>query len=114
MCVLIVDDEQPIREFASEVLLDGGHETMLASTADEAAMLLRADASKITYLLTDLHMPESQMTGMGLAKLVQREYPAIKVVLMSGHLSPTEADQLPFLRKPWSIQQLERQIPPRD
>jgi len=62
--VLVVDDEEGIREFVAEALEDDGHVAVRAKDGAEAAARLRAQAFDL--MITDLRMPE--IDGMTLVR----------------------------------------------
>ncbi|WP_032627181.1 response regulator [Pseudomonas syringae] len=107
--VLIVEDEPMIRDFVQEILeFEGGFRTESVENADQALEYLQNHAHEVSLLLTDVRMPGS-MDGIALANLVAGKWPAMPIVVMSGHGTPG-SDQLPpdvlFIAKPWTITQL--------
>ena len=107
--VLIVEDEPMIRDFVQEILeFEGGFRTESVENADQALEYLQNHAHDVSLLLTDVRMPGS-MDGIALANLVACKWPAMPIVVMSGHGTPG-SDQLPpdvlFIAKPWTITQL--------
>ncbi|MGV6395243.1 response regulator [Pseudomonas caspiana] len=107
--VLIVEDEPMIRDFVQEILeFEGGFRTESVENADQALEYLQNHANEVSLLLTDVRMPGS-MDGIALANLVAAKWPAMPIVVMSGHGTPG-SDQLPpdvlFIAKPWTITQL--------
>lgn len=107
--VLIVEDEPTIRDFVQEILeFEGGFRTESVENADQAVEYLQNHADEVSLLLTDVRMPGS-MDGIALANWVAGKWPAMPIVVMSGHGTPG-SDQLPphveFIAKPWTITQL--------
>ena len=107
--VLIVEDEPMIRDFVQEILeFEGGFRTESVENADQAVEYLESHAHEVSLLLTDVRMPGS-MDGIALANWVAGKWPAMPIVVMSGHGTPG-SDQLPpdvlFIAKPWTISQL--------
>src|SRR5215467_15259679 len=66
MCVLIVDDEQSVRETCATVASQSGLNPITVATAEEAFEVL--EHSAVDILLTDLKLPRT--TGVELLKLV--------------------------------------------
>ncbi|MBX5491169.1 MAG: response regulator [Chloroflexi bacterium] len=104
--VLVVDDEEPIREFLIDVLHSEGYRVLAASDGKQAlALALREQP---VLVLADVMMPV--MTGTELCRCLKREHAdlAVRVVLMSAALSAltddTEADA--FLPKPFDLDHL--------
>src|ERR1700686_5521945 len=89
--VLIVEDEMLLRMRAVDMVEDAGFTAVEAINADDAIALLES-RSDIELLFTDIQMPGS-MDGLKLAHDVHERWPSIKIILVSGKLKPTEADQ---------------------
>jgi CheY-like chemotaxis protein len=100
--VLIVEDEPLVRLLAVEVVEDAGFVSLEAGDADEAIALLESRPD-IALLFTDIDMPGS-MDGLKLAHAVRDRWPPVKILVVSGHARPWQAD-LPsnsrFVGKPY-------------
>jgi two-component system response regulator FlrC len=100
--VLVVDDEEGIRDFVAEALEDDGHVAVRAKDGAEAAARLRAQAFDL--MITDLRMPE--LDGMSLVRTARAEQPEMEVIVLTAHGSvetAVEAMKLgafDYLRKP--------------
>jgi CheY-like chemotaxis protein len=110
--VLVVDDEPLLRELMSDILRSLGYRVLEASGGLEAQRLIGAD-EKINLLLTDFSMPETN--GLELARWLQREYPAVKVLITTGAVRELldqvgEHEWLAVLPKPFDGVQLGRMI----
>lgn len=81
--ILVVDDEPMIRELAFRTLERGGFAVAQADSGKSAIALLETRAAEITLVILDLTMPG--LTGEQTLKVLQARWPAIKVILMSGH-----------------------------
>ncbi len=79
--ILVVDDEEGIRSFLTEVLEGEGHEVDEAPDGDSALRTLRARAYDL--LITDIRMPG--IDGMELLRRVRQERPSVRVVLLTAH-----------------------------
>lgn len=88
--VLVVDDEQQIRELLKNLVIKAGFEVETAEDGVEALEKMRA--TKFQCVLTDLQMP--QMDGKQLAQEVKRLYPQIPVILMTGRMDLAEGAQV--------------------
>jgi CheY-like chemotaxis protein len=100
--ILIVEDDPLLRMLAVEFVNDAGFETLEACDADQAIAILES-RSKITVLFTDIKMPGS-MDGLQLARVVSNRWPAVKILIASGHIRLRQADLPPngrFLGKPY-------------
>jgi len=108
--VAIVDDDDLLRETLASVLVDAGYDVVAAKTAEEARQL--ATPSGPRTFLVDVMMPE--LPGSELVRELRERAPGAHIVLMSGFGAvdlPLDED-LRFLRKPFSDQELLRAIAP--
>ncbi len=81
--ILIVDDEQDIRDLVSGVLDDEGYGTRTAATAEEALAAL--DERLPSLILLDVWLRGSSMDGIELLKAIKSKDPQIPVIVFSGH-----------------------------
>lgn len=102
VCILVVDDDDEVREMLAEILAYFGYGVAQAASGEEALPLLSADPS-IAMVITDIQMPG--MSGLELADAVQRERADVRVIVMSGYFHPQSLNQR-FLRKPFHMQEL--------
>jgi PAS domain S-box-containing protein len=79
--VLVVDDDQRVREALVGMLTMAGHRTDHAKSGHEA--LAKLERSHFDLVFTDLSMPE--MDGWAVAGEVHRRWPSVKVVLITGY-----------------------------
>lgn len=108
MSILFVDDDLLVRHTALMVLEEAGYEVHQAGSVAEATAVLENHSSKITHLLTDVRMPGRE-DGIHLAELVTKEYPHIKIAVLSGyheHQSDAVAHSAQFIPKPWTMKQV--------
>jgi two-component sensor histidine kinase/DNA-binding NarL/FixJ family response regulator len=89
--VLIVEDEMLLRMRAVDLVEDAGFIPVEAVNADDALAILES-RSDIELLFTDIQMPGS-MDGLKLAHAVHERWPLIKIILVSGQLTLTDADK---------------------
>jgi signal transduction histidine kinase/CheY-like chemotaxis protein len=83
--ILLVDDEELVRSFEREVLLDGGYTVLEASSPRYALALSSAHSGAIDLLVTDVVMP--RMSGRELAEAIAGDRPGIKTLYVSGYPS---------------------------
>lgn len=81
--VLIVDDEADIRMAVTGLLEDEGYECRSARDSAEALEAIRK--RRPSLVLLDIWLQNSEMDGLELLQLVQREHPEMPVVMISGH-----------------------------
>jgi len=84
--ILVVDDEEPVRETLAEMLVAVNHKVELAGSGQEALQKMRA--ADFDFVFTDLAMPE--MDGWETARMIRRDWPTIRIVLVTGY-GPTTA-----------------------
>lgn len=89
--VLVVEDEMMLRMRAVDIVEDAGFTPIEAVNADDALVILES-RSDIDLLFTDIQMPGS-MDGLKLAHAVRTRWPSIGIMLVSGQVTPTEADK---------------------
>jgi len=110
--VLVVDDDQAIREALSRTLEKFGYEVVLAE--DGQAGLDRLREGEIHILLADLQMPK--LSGQELPKAAKTIAPDVEVIVITGHGTVEDAVEAmkdgayDFITKPFKRVQLERTI----
>ena len=108
--VLVVEDEENLRQIIHEVLDSASYKVILAETAEEAIDLFRGDKNLIETVILDFNLPDSD--GLTLLRNLQKIDPHVKVLLTSGfdvEDSITEAlklGALDFVRKPFNRRQI--------
>ncbi|MDG1739518.1 MAG: ATP-binding protein, partial [Paracoccaceae bacterium] len=108
--VLLVEDEIPVRAFASRALKIKGFTVLEAANAEEALDILRDDKLAVDIFVTDVVMPGKDGPSWVSEALIKR--PETKVVFVSGY-AENRCDELSenipnsiFLPKPFSLSQL--------
>lgn len=110
MSILIVDDEQDIRELIGDILRDEGYITRLAANADDCMAEINADPPSLMIL--DIWLKDSRLDGIDILKTVKRDNPDIPVVIISGHgnieiaVAAIKQGAYDFIEKPFNIDQL--------
>ncbi len=108
--VLLVEDEAPVRAFASRALKLRGHTVIEAENAEEALKLLEDPALSVDVFVTDVIMPG--MDGPSWVREALKARPSTRVVFVSGYSEEAlteERDRIPnsvFLPKPFSLSEL--------
>ena len=98
--VLLVDDEEIVREATADMLTDAGYTVMQAGSAAEALKLARGE-SQPDIVIADYKMPG--MSGVELAEALRATRPSLPVLLITGFANLNHADSggLPRLAKPF-------------
>jgi PAS domain S-box-containing protein len=79
--ILVVDDEEPVRETLAEMLVAVHHRVELAGSGQEAVEKMRR--GQFDFVFTDLAMPE--MDGWETARLIRKNWPGVRIVLVTGY-----------------------------
>lgn len=110
--ILVVDDEQAIRDMVSDLLTAEGYQVLTADDAQQALTLL--ETHQVDLLFSDVIMPG--MNGLDLAKTVAEKYPQLPVQLATGFSDSGPLDdrekylQYEIIRKPYKLELLLRRI----
>jgi CheY-like chemotaxis protein len=81
--ILVVEDDQDIQGIIEEALTDGGFESAIAASGEEAVTLLRDDKTKCRVLVTDINLL-GKLDGWDVARVAREIDPSFPVVYMSG------------------------------
>ncbi len=106
--ILIIDDEETIRESVAGILSDEGFEPLTAASAEEAFVILETEA--VSAALLDIWMPE--MDGMEALPKIKELYPSLPVIMISGHgnietaVQATKMGAFDFIEKPPSYDKI--------
>ena len=106
-CVLVVEDNKDVGEFATQALAELGHGSHWVGDAEAALAELERSPDRYDAIFTDVVMPGR--SGMELAEDLARLYPSMPVVLTSGYshvLAQEGTKGFELLRKPYSISEL--------
>ena len=99
--ILLIEDNVIVLTCVGEALADAGFEVFEAANAYEALSILKLEHDHIGMICTDIQMP-GVMNGVGLAHQARREWPWIKLLIVSGQPRDTLEDlpaETVFLRK---------------
>jgi len=108
--ILIVDDEDDIRELVSGILSDEGHATRLARNSDEAIAAI--ESRRPHLVLLDIWLQGSRLDGLQLLEVVKRQHENVPVVMISGHgnietaVTAIKLGAYDFIEKPFKADRL--------
>jgi DNA-binding NtrC family response regulator len=107
--ILVVEDEYPLQGVVEAALADGGFETDILSSGEEALTLFKSGTKKYKALVTDVNL-KGRISGWEVAKQVREIDPGCPVVYMTGAAANRWAsDGVPnsiLLEKPFAPAQL--------
>lgn len=89
--ILVIDDDEQIRSMLRQMLERAGHHVFLASNGIEGIRLYRQEPTDL--IITDIIMPEKE--GLQTIRELRREFPALKVIAISGGGAKGNMDFLP-------------------
>ncbi len=110
--ILVVDDEKQICKNVEKILSKNNYEIIQATSAKEAMEKMAQDS--FSLLISDIVMPE--MNGLELLKLVKKEWPLTKAVMMTAYASTETAVKairlgaLDYLTKPFTPDELRTTV----
>jgi len=113
--ILIVEDEEMLRQLARDILTDCGYRTLEAASGRQALEVWNRHPGRIDLLLTDMVMPEG-VSGVELAEHLVIGEPRLKVVFMSGYTADEvnatllERNHASFIQKPYGHAELAKTI----
>ncbi len=105
--ILLVEDDEGVRELARRLLEEHGYQVLVASTCEEAISVLQEDGEKLDLLFTDVILPDRN--GFELAEALRRQMPDLRVLFASGYSGDKiqwqsmQESGFHFLQKPYSL-----------
>ena len=112
--ILLVEDEDAVRDFAVRALTMRGYRVLDASGGEEALDIVKDHDGPIDLLISDVVMPS--MDGPALVKAVREIMPGLRTIFISGYAeeafrnSPDRPENFHFLPKPFSLKQLTSKV----
>jgi len=111
--ILVVEDEELVREFTVELLTEFGYNVLAAANAREAMRFVESDGLQIDLLFTDIVMP-GELDGFALAREARRRRPRLSIVYTSGYTSRAAENAVelfgPMVAKPYRPEHLRTEL----
>jgi PAS domain S-box-containing protein len=107
--VLLVEDDDEVGRFSTELLEDLGYAVRRVADARAALAILGEDEFAVDLVFSDVIMPG--MNGLELAGVVRERFPGLPVVLTSGYsnvLAENAHHGFELIQKPYSVESLSR------
>ncbi|WP_315767953.1 PAS domain S-box protein [Bradyrhizobium sp. SZCCHNR2012] len=107
--VLVVEDNDEVGRFSTELLEDLGYVVRRVASAKDALAILAKNEFEVDLVFSDVIMPG--MNGLELAGIIRERYPGLPVVLTSGYshvLAENAHHGFELIKKPYSVESLSR------
>jgi two-component system nitrogen regulation response regulator NtrX len=108
--ILIVDDEDDIRELVAGILSDEGHSTRVARDSNEAISAI--ETRRPHLVLLDIWLQGSRLDGLQLLEVIKQQHASVPVVMISGHgnietaVTAIKLGAYDFIEKPFKADRL--------
>jgi YesN/AraC family two-component response regulator len=108
--ILIVDDEEVMREFLSEILED----YLITKACDGEQAVDKIKEEKFDLIITDMKMPGK--SGEEVVKFIRKQSPETEIIVISGYSSLSSVSNTlgygvsAFLSKPFTIKQIRAEV----
>lgn len=107
--ILVVDDEEPIREMLKTILERAGHRVVTAANGQEALEVADEEGQDLDLVILDINMP--LLSGREAFNRLRGKIPGIKVLIASGldldpRIDPLLREADGYLRKPFYLDEL--------
>lgn len=108
--ILVIDDEADISSLISDILTDEKYAVRTANNSDRA---LKALAERVpAAIILDIWLQGSELDGLGILEIVQKKYPHVPVVMISGHgnietaVTAIRMGAYDYIEKPFSAERM--------
>jgi two-component system cell cycle sensor histidine kinase/response regulator CckA len=112
--ILLVEDEAPVRMFASRALRNKGYTVLEADCGEAAIELMQQEGGKVELIISDVIMPG--IDGPSMVKEVWKQFPHLQVIFISGYAEDAlgkmedSENEFFFLPKPFTLKQLAEKV----
>ena len=108
--ILVIDDEADISSLISDILTDEKYNVRTANKSDSA---LKALAERVpAAIILDIWLQGSELDGLGILEIVQKKYPHVPVIMISGHgnvetaVTAIRMGAYDYIEKPFSAERM--------
>ena len=114
MCILVVEDEDIVREILVEELNFQGFDVCQSHSGDHATDLIKNPPRVFSLLITDINMP-GQRNGIEVAQLMHLHSPSVPIIFITGRpdisnfARPLASNEV-LLRKPFAMSELTQVV----
>lgn len=108
--ILLVEDDEAVRDVVGKMLLRGGYAVFSASSAKEAMEVFDRESDEIELVLSDVGLPDC--TDLGLASQLLARNSSLRVLMTSGHSEDRwgwpimQEKGFHFIQKPYAFTEL--------
>src|SRR5689334_6545885 len=110
--LLIVEDDESVRTLAARALERDGHSVAVAADGAQGLALIQQNRGGYDLVVSDIRMPE--MDGIEMATAAAKQFPAMKIMLMTGYADQRERAEelngiiLDVVQKPFTLAEIDR------
>ncbi|BCM21910.1 response regulator [Mesorhizobium sp. J8] len=112
--LLIVEDDESVRTLAARALERDGHNVTVATDGGQGLDAIRQARGGYDLVVSDIRMPE--MDGIEMATAAAREFPAMRIMLMTGYADQRERAEelngiiLDVVQKPFTLAEIRARV----
>ena len=112
--ILVVEDEESLRNMTHDVLSSRGFEVSAVTDGAKALDFLDEHPGSIDCVILDVNMP--RLNGVSVFQVIQRKYPELRVIVVSGYLSADIKQQFLdlgqdiFIHKPFRVDEVINKV----
>ena len=112
--LLIVEDDESVRTLAARALERAGHTIDIAADGAQGLSLIQAARGAYDLVVSDIRMPE--MDGIEMAIAAAAQFPAMKMMLMTGYADQRERAEelngviLDVVQKPFTLAEIRSRV----
>jgi two-component system nitrogen regulation response regulator NtrX len=110
MSILVIDDEEDIRNLISDILIDARFEVRTAANSSKAIELINERTP--SAIILDIWLQNSELDGLAILEIVKKKHPLIPIIVISGHgtiataVTAIRMGAFDYIEKPFSQEKL--------